>query len=65
MDRITGFHLTGAITDQPNNNISMEDNKEEQQPAPSVAIAQLKTEPFRQARSEHLDLNSYKDAIWT
>ena len=50
---------------QPNNDISMEGNEEQEQSAPSVAIAQPKTGSLRRAKGGYLDWNAYKDAIWS
>ena len=56
----------GAITNdlQANNDISMEGNEVEEQPAPVDVMARPKTGASRRVTSEHLDWNLYKDAIW-
>ena len=58
------FEADMANEIQPNNDISMTGNEEQDQPAPPVAIAQPKVGPFRRVEGEHLDWDAYKDAIW-
>lgn len=50
---------------QPDKDIYMEGDGEEQQSAPSVARAQPNTGSSRRAKSEYPDWNTYKDAIWS